>query len=159
MNEQKNTWAGEERGTFESKADELLLAFASKEHPFQEKGGDESDAKPCPATWETALTEAVTPAEGYCSLMQLGVSCELEHELLEELVDNKVIYADGPDTNLFSSHQRLRLQVASRLIKTLELDASTVAIALVFAERIERLKKRSNWLKLACMDEQNTTLQ
>jgi len=105
--------------------------------------------KNSPPNWPEK--ECFTPA-------QLSRRSNIELDFLAELIENKVIVADGPRENLYSISQLIRLQRLCRLIKDIEFEASTVALAMILLKRIESLEKRLAWLQLATLDASNSTM-
>ena len=105
-----------------------------------------------------ARANQFTCADAYLTQNQMSVSCKLRLDQIKELVDSDVIVADGPQANLYSKAQVVRLRTACQLQGSVELEASAISLALAHLERIELLEKRVVQLQFALLDELRSTV-
>lgn len=91
------------------------------------------------------------------TLAELSRRGNIEFVLLAKLIEHKVIIADGPSANLYSTAQLFRLQRLQGLMNDIELEGSTATLALFLLGRIESLEKRCSWLQLTVLDAQKST--
>lgn len=96
---------------------------------------------------------------GYFTVTELGLKCALRPDQVNDFVDQGVIVNDGPKSGLYSIEQLERLHSACRMKQHYGIEASSANRALMILDRVERLVECENWLRLACLDSHNTTMQ
>ena len=82
----------------------------------------------------------------HLSVTEICQACPITHTHIEEWVAEGVLQPEGSNQSdwRFTGHSLRRAKIASRLVRDLEVNTPSVALALDLLEEIETLRKQLN---------------